>query len=123
MKYKWKDKVRIKSKKELECISEVTDDMLKNGGAIMTIACLVEDADGYIMKEDGDFHFLWSDEMIEGLVEEEIIDLTSIVMETVEEKTIQNALTYGYNLPEGYQFVDENGNVINATKIVLEKKK
>ena len=26
-------------------------------------------------------------------------------------------------LNEGYQFVDENGNVINATKIVLEKKK
>ena len=25
--------------------------------------------------------------------------------------------------PEGYQFKDENGNVINATKIVLEKKK
>ena len=41
---------------------------------------------------------------------------------------------YGYNdsegnetsewhLPEGYQFVDEDGNVINAQKIVLEKKK
>ena len=28
-----------------------------------------------------------------------------------------------YTLPEGYQFVDENGNVINATKIILEKKK
>ncbi len=28
-----------------------------------------------------------------------------------------------YTLPDGYQFVDENGNVINATKIVLEKKK
>ena len=28
-----------------------------------------------------------------------------------------------YVLPQGYQFVDENGNVINATKIVLEKKK
>ena len=26
-------------------------------------------------------------------------------------------------LPEGYIFKDENGNVINATKIVLEKKK
>lgn len=25
--------------------------------------------------------------------------------------------------PEGYQFKDENGNIINATKIVLEKKK
>ena len=30
---------------------------------------------------------------------------------------------FGVSLPEGYQFVDENGNVINATKIVLEKKK
>ena len=28
-----------------------------------------------------------------------------------------------YTLPDGYQFVDENGNVINTTKIVLEKKK
>ena len=28
-----------------------------------------------------------------------------------------------FNLPDGYQFKDENGNVINATKIVLEKKK
>ena len=27
------------------------------------------------------------------------------------------------NLPEGYQFKDENGNVIDTTKIVLEKKK
>lgn len=28
-----------------------------------------------------------------------------------------------FNLPEGYEFKDENGNIINATKIVLEKKK
>ena len=28
-----------------------------------------------------------------------------------------------WDLPEGYIFKDENGNVINATKIVLEKKK
>ena len=28
-----------------------------------------------------------------------------------------------FNLPDGYQFTDENGNIINATKIVLEKKK
>ena len=26
-------------------------------------------------------------------------------------------------LPDGYIFTDENGNIINATKIVLEKKK
>ena len=29
---------------------------------------------------------------------------------------------FGVSLPEGYIFKDENGNVINATKIVLEKK-
>ena len=28
-----------------------------------------------------------------------------------------------YECPEGYVFKDENGNVINATKIVLERKK
>ena len=32
-------------------------------------------------------------------------------------------IDYFFELPEGYQFTDENGNVINATKIVLEKKK
>ena len=31
--------------------------------------------------------------------------------------------TSEWYLPEGYQFTDENGNVIPATKIVLEKKK
>ena len=30
---------------------------------------------------------------------------------------------FGVSLPNGYIFEDENGNVINATKIVLEKKK
>ena len=28
----------------------------------------------------------------------------------------------GFQLPEGYQFVDENGNIINTQKIILEKK-
>ena len=28
-----------------------------------------------------------------------------------------------FNLPDGYIFKDENGNIINATRIVLEKKK
>ena len=37
-------------------------------------------------------------------------------------KTIKTGTEYFFELPEGCQFVDENGNVINATKIVLEKK-
>lgn len=40
-----------------------------------------------------------------------------------EMKTIKTGTEYFVELPEGYQFVDENGNVIEATKIVLEKKK
>jgi hypothetical protein len=38
-------------------------------------------------------------------------------------KTIKTGVEYFFELPEGYQFVDENGNIINARKIVLEKKK
>ena len=38
-------------------------------------------------------------------------------------KTIKTGIEKFFTCPEGYQFVDENGNAINATKIVLEKKK
>jgi hypothetical protein len=38
-------------------------------------------------------------------------------------KTIKTGIEYFFELPDGYIFKDENGNVINATKIVLEKKK
>ena len=45
----------------------------------------------------------------------EPLDVPTMTTEFVKEN--------GIPCPEGYQFVDENGNVINATKIVLEKKK
>ena len=51
-------------------------------------------------------------EMIEGLAEEEIGLVDNLSSRWVNE----------FNLPEGYIFKDENGNIINATKIVLEKK-
>ena len=71
----------------------------------------------------------WTDEMIEGLVEDEFdlipkfgeysdnepLDIPIMTTEFVKE--------HGLPCPDGYQFKDENGNVINATKIVLEKKK
>jgi hypothetical protein len=72
----------------------------------------------------------YKDDMIEGLVEESV-NFDVAVEETTKDisdkvvDTIMGGLMVGksFNLPEGYQFKDENGNVINATKIVLEKKK
>ena len=56
-----------------------------------------------------------------------------VLMKSVEEETkpniIEEAKTYWDSIkdawicPEGYIFKDENGNIINATKIVLKKKK
>ena len=40
---------------------------------------------------------------------------------TKNDKELPSGNQYVWELPDGYQFVDENGNVINAMKIVLEK--
>ena len=93
-------------------------------GTVMTIEHIIDGF--YIMKEN---KHGWTDEMIEGLVEEEIdlipkfgeysdnepLDIPTITTDFVKE--------HGFPCPDGYIFKDENGNVINASKIVLEKKK
>lgn len=122
MKYKVGDKVRIKS---LDWYNENKDDnreiKFENGifttlkstflGQIMTIEEITLEKQ-YILMEDR-YKTLWTDEMIEGLVEEEVGLVDNLSSRWVNE----------FNLPDGYIFKDENGNVINATKIVLEKKK
>lgn len=48
----------------------------------------------------------------------------AIAGEMLAEKTMLDCiLAKGLLIPNGYEIKDENGNVINATKIVLEKKK
>ena len=121
MRFKVGDRVRIKS---LDWYNENKDEddivicgefnfivpMTKFCSKVLTIH---EDvADGYIMSEDKD-GYVWTDEMIEGLAEEEVGLVDELSSRWVNE----------FNLPEGYIFKDENGNVINAHKIVLEKKK
>ena len=62
---------------------------------------------------------------------EDDVDFDVVVKETTKDisdkvvDTLMGGLMVGksFNLPQGYIFKDENGNVINATKIVLEKKK
>ena len=132
MKYKVGDKVRVKS---LDWYNANKDEygvvLVENGdymfcksdiewcGKIVTIAevCLNE---YYRIVEDFN-KYRWTDEMIEGLVEEE----------TLIERVDDNGLPFNewlshkgaFHIPDGYELKDENGNVINATKIVLEKKK
>ena len=120
MKYKVGDKVRIKNldwynqnKDEddnVPLIESTNSDynfveaMRGFCGKVMTISSV--NSYYYDMAEDdGDYY--WTDEMIEGLAEE------------------TKPLTFGdsWECPQGYQFVDENGNVINVQKIALEKKK
>lgn len=72
----------------------------------------------YDILEDVDY--CWTDEMIEGLVEEKFITENGLQL---NQSNISLEKEMEWNLPQGYQFKDENGNIINTTKIVLEKKK
>ena len=139
MEYQVGDKVRIKS---IDWYNENKD--ANNGvrcgnftfyaaqycGFTVTIALVNVNAGCYIMKEIDD---VWTDEMIEGLAEEETKSENGLLDEYEEltdrafkggyEKCKSDIELNGFQLPEGYIFKDENGNVINAQKIVLEKKK
>ena len=137
MKYKVGDKVRIKSLDwynknkdedgDVPCGDyDFVEGMKKFCSEVFTIS---EDVgDGYLMLEDTN-GFVFTSEMIECKVKEEVdlipkfgeysdnepLDVPTMTTDFVKE--------HGLPCPEGYQFVDENGNVINTTKIVLEKKK
>jgi hypothetical protein len=140
MKYQVGDRVKIKSFdwfRNGACIGFSTL-MSKYCGEVLTIQSK-NNTNTYCMKEDGG-QFYWSDDMIEGAMN---ISKLGTAANPVEPKSNANCLTRErvdelaikidkelpsgnpnvWELPDGYQFVDENGNVINATKIALEKKK
>ena len=121
MKYKVGNKVRIKSldwynknKNEdgdVNCGSQpFIENMIKFCGKTLTISQIDYEEDCYFIEEDD--KYAWTDEMIEGLVEEHVFTPEKDMKWTTE-----------YLLPDGYIFKDENGNIINSKKIVLEKKK
>ena len=125
MKYKVGDKVRIRSldwyNKNRDRIDEVVcgktifiPDMVKYCGEIVTISDVRPIIDVYHIKEDGGM-FSWTDEMFEGLVEEEMsLDKAGQITDLEYEGL-------AYTLPDGYIFKDENGNEILTNKIILEK--
>ena len=92
-------------------------------GEILTIKSVFKHS--YHMNETSSCEF-WTDEMIEGLVEPidcEKCGLTRnstrcLFMDNCPHNKQKNII----EIPKDYVIKDENGNVINATKIVLEKK-
>ena len=140
MKYQVGDRVKIKSFdwfRNGACIGFSTL-MSKYCGEVLTIQSK-NNTNTYCMKEDGG-QFYWSDDMIEGAMN---ISKLGTAANPVGPKLNANCSTWEkvdglatkidkelpsgdqnvWELPDGYQFVDEDGNVINATKIALEKKK
>lgn len=140
MKYQVGDRVKIKSFdwfRNGACIGFSTL-MSKYCGAVLTIQSK-NNTKNYYMKEDGG-QFYWTDDMIECVMNiskfgtasyplEPKSNANCITRERVDElatkidKELPSGNQYVWELPDGYQFVDENGNVINATIIALEKKK
>lgn len=205
MKYKEGDKVRIKSKEWYNNNKDKYGNVHLTGEYVWmfterdsrfcdkVVTIFFKGTTSYAIVEDNCEGF-WTDEMIEGLVEEEtpkfkigdkitngkthltILKITSdkyLVEDNLGEcgilyfntqddwKLMENGTKFGtasnpiesksnancltrervdelatkidkelpsgnqnvWELPDGYQFTDENGNIINTTKIVLEKKK
>ena len=143
LKYKSGDKVRIKSldwyiknKDEFgnvvvlskvphfswcETVRTVfTKDMAKFCGKVVTIESVW--SVNYTIVEgtyiDGTNIDYFTDEMIEGLVEDENKPIYEDEVEDVFYSTPARMVC-----PSGYEFRDENGNTINAKMIVLNKKK
>ena len=136
MKYKVGDKVRIKSldwyneNKDkygyIDCGSRAFFTKMSDWcGKIVTIKEICK-TNCYHLEE---YDFDWTDEMIEGLVEEENNDCEKcglicnstrcLFMDNCPHNKQRNII----EIPKDYILKDENGNVINATKIALEKKK
>ena len=121
MKYKVGDKVLIKSldwynenkdiNGNVHCGDKVFDNYMSVFcGSVVTIGG-VYPYTAYDIREDMHCR-AWTDEMIECKVEEEVGLVDNFSSRWVNE----------FELPDGYIFKDENGNIINAQKIVLEKK-
>ena len=148
MKYKAGDRVLVKSFDwyyenrdridEVDCgnatfISEMVTFCKKT----VTISSVLPTLEVYRIKEDGG-RYHWTDKMFEKLAEEgnnmNNIDKLKRISTPAEENWFEIAkeweredkemdkLKHEAILPEGYIFKDENGNIINTTKIVMEKK-
>ena len=105
--YKIGDRVVLKGRNRCATITDLKYDSFGNLSYYINID---NDKDNSIVYPTD--LLLPYDNKVEGLVEEEVGLVDTLSSRWVNE----------FSLPEGYIFKDENGNVINTTKIVLEKK-
>ena len=137
MKYNVGDKVRIKSidwyilNKDKDGFVHCGDNVFDNYmsvfcGSVVTIGGV--GLYGYDIIEDMHCR-TWTDEMIEGLAEEETNDCKKCGLTRMSTRCLfmdncpHNKQRNIIEIPKDYILKDENGNVINATKIAWEKKK
>jgi hypothetical protein len=122
MKYKVGDKVKLKSKEGLDELKQQHENLYippvlyEKAGSVCTIRSIY---DGFYSFEE--MPTFWAEPLIEGLAEEENKDMGE------ELRKCKSDFKYWVDnyiiLPDGYVFKDENGNLIYANKIILEKKK
>ena len=105
---------------------KVGDRIITNKGYIGKFECWVSDYQVRVLFEESGCNVVIHSKDLKLMEEEDLIpkfgeysdneplDIPTMTTEFVKE--------YGLPCPECYIFKDENGNVINATKIVLEKK-
>lgn len=139
MKYKVGNCVRIKSldwynenkdaNGDVLCfygVHRFTKEMSKFCNKTVTISVNLTGDGEYFIKEDDETNW-WTDDMIEELVEEEetydFLKTDKPYPSKPRLVDFLDMLDNEINLPEGYEFRDENGNIINVKKVVLEKKK
>ena len=120
-KFKWyfmrEDPLNCYTDEMIECkVEEETTDCEKCGLTDNSIKCLFMDNCSHNKQKT-------IIEITEDGLLDEYEELTDRAFKGGYEKCKSDIELNGFQLPYGYIFKDENGNVINATKIVLEKKK
>ena len=125
MKYKVGDKVRIKGTDIGGIIKEI-----KRGQCIVqishssqTMVAWPEDLSLIkgLMEEKIDINKKWTGLRVELELSKSVIGVSNV--ESLHGERFMSGFVKAIIPPDGYIFKDENGNVINASKIVLEKKK
>ena len=121
MKYKVGDEVRIKGTDIGGTVESIIRGQLIVNSKGSKIPSWPEDVDLMKSVEEETVLNKWPGLKVELELSKSVIGVSNV--ESLHGERFMSGFVKAIIPPEGYQFVDENGNVINATKIILEKKK